>query len=57
MPEKLEEKAEEEPKIVNDLYKKKAYGSFKKPRLYEYYMDLIQNSMLYPKNFQKTFTP
>ncbi|MFH1503737.1 MAG: hypothetical protein ABIE36_03710 [Candidatus Diapherotrites archaeon] len=57
MTEKLEEKTEKRPKILNDLFREREYEELKRVRLYEHYIKTLGNSLLYSQNFQITFTP
>ena len=55
MPEKLEEKAEEQPKTVNDKFKKGEYQEIQCPKLHDYFIASLQEYMLYFENMQKNF--
>jgi hypothetical protein len=56
MSEKLEEKTEE-PKILNDKFKKGNYQELQSSRLHDYFLTITPNFSIYPENIQKTFTP
>jgi hypothetical protein len=53
---KLEEKTEEKPQILNDKFKKELDNEEIYTNLHDYFLTTIENNPIYFKNLQKNFT-